>query len=141
LFQPELMAEGVDGTAVIHKRHTILELSGTDPAVKAENDLLAMLYRRHVEFAVGHGIGLQGHPFEVLSVAFSPDGKTLASASQDRTIKLWDVATGNERSTLHGHTESVASVSFSPDGKTLASGSWDSTIKLWDVPSTKKAGK
>ena len=58
MFQPELMAEGVDGAAVIHKRHTILELSGTDPAVKAENDLLAMLYRRHIEFAVGHGIGV-----------------------------------------------------------------------------------
>jgi len=58
VFQPELSAEGVDGAAVIHKRHTILELSGTDPAVKAENDLLAMLYRRHVEFAVGHGIGV-----------------------------------------------------------------------------------
>jgi Helicase conserved C-terminal domain len=58
VFQPELMAEGVNGSAVIHKRHTILELSGTDPAVKAENDLLAMLYRRHVEFAVGHGIGV-----------------------------------------------------------------------------------
>ena len=58
VFQPELMAEGVDGAAVIHKRHTILEFSGTDPAVKAENDLLAMLYRRHVEFAVGHGIGV-----------------------------------------------------------------------------------
>jgi len=58
IFQPELRAEGVDGAAVIHKRHTILDLSGTDPAVKAENDLLAMLYRRHVEFAVGHGIGV-----------------------------------------------------------------------------------
>jgi hypothetical protein len=58
VFQPELMAEGVNGAAVLHKRHTILELSGTDPAVKAENDLLAMLYRRHVEFAVGHGIGV-----------------------------------------------------------------------------------
>ncbi|MBA4190903.1 MAG: helicase [Planctomycetaceae bacterium] len=58
VFQPELTAEGVDGAAVIHKRHTVLELSGTDPTVKAENDLLAMLYRRHVEFAVGHGIGV-----------------------------------------------------------------------------------
>ena len=55
VFQPQLVAEGVDGAAIIHKRHTILELSGTDPKVKAENDLLAMLYRRHVEFAVGHG--------------------------------------------------------------------------------------
>ncbi|QDU21718.1 DISARM system helicase DrmA [Urbifossiella limnaea] len=57
-FQPELMAEGVGGAAVIHKRHTVLELTGTDPAVKGENDLLAMIYRRHVEFAVGHGIGV-----------------------------------------------------------------------------------
>lgn len=58
VFQPELLIEGVNGEAVIHKRHTILELSGTDPTVKAENDLLAMLYRRHVEFAVGHGVGV-----------------------------------------------------------------------------------
>ncbi|MCY3005160.1 MAG: hypothetical protein NTV29_04175 [Planctomycetota bacterium] len=58
VFQPELIAEGVDGAAVIHKRHTILELNGTDPAVKGENDLLAMMYRRQVEFAVGHGIGV-----------------------------------------------------------------------------------
>lgn len=58
LFQPELMAGGVDGAAVIHKRQTILELTGTDPTAKAENDLLAMLYRRQVEFAVGHGVGV-----------------------------------------------------------------------------------
>lgn len=58
IFQPELMAEGIDCAPVIHKRHTILELTGTDPAVKAENDLLTMLYRRHVEFGVGHGIGI-----------------------------------------------------------------------------------
>ncbi len=58
VFQPELIAEGVDGAPVIHKRHTILELNGTDTTVKGENDLLAMLYRRHVEFAVGHGIGV-----------------------------------------------------------------------------------
>lgn len=58
VFQPELMAEGIDGAAVIHKRHTVLELSGTDPTSKAENDLLAMLYRRHIEFAVGHGIAV-----------------------------------------------------------------------------------
>jgi hypothetical protein len=62
VFQPELIAEGVDGAAVIHRRHTVLELSGTDPAVKAENDLLAMLYRRHIEFAVGHGIGVHVEP-------------------------------------------------------------------------------
>ena len=72
---------------------------------------------------------------EVLSVSYSPDGKTLASGSSDYTIKLWDVATARIRilATLEGHTGTVSSVSFSPDGKTLASGSEDNTIKLWDV--------
>lgn len=74
-----------------------------------------------------------GHSDSVRSIAFSPDGKTLASASSDHTIKLWDVATGIELRTLKGHSLDVNSVAFSPDGKTLASGSLDSTIKLWDV--------
>jgi len=65
---------------------------------------------------------LKGHTSLVISVAFSPDGKTLASASWDETIKLWDVATGKEQATLKGHTDAVWSVAFSPDGQTLASG-------------------
>ena len=78
-----------------------------------------------------------GHSFFVKSVAFSPDGKTLASGSDDDTIKIWDVATGKELRTLSGHTSVVNSVAFSPDGKTLASGSGDGTIKLWEVESGK----
>ncbi|MCC5644224.1 serine/threonine protein kinase, partial [Nostoc sp. CHAB 5824] len=69
-----------------------------------------------------------------------PDGKTLASGSEDKTIKLWDVSTGKALKTLTGHSSKVNSVVFSPDGKTLASGSEDKTIKLWDV-STGKALK
>ncbi|MGH9883231.1 MAG: caspase family protein, partial [Pyrinomonadaceae bacterium] len=63
----------------------------------------------------------------------SGDGKMLASGSFDKTIKLWEVATGRELRTLTGHSESVTSVAFSSDGKTLASGSFDKTIKLWEV--------
>ncbi|KAE8395978.1 hypothetical protein BDV23DRAFT_178045 [Aspergillus alliaceus] len=76
---------------------------------------------------------LESHSGSVFSVAFSSDGRTLASGSGDNTIKLWDTTTGTERQTLKGHLGSVNSVAFSPDGRTLASGSDDKTIKLWDT--------
>ncbi|MBD2148407.1 hypothetical protein [Sphaerospermopsis sp. FACHB-1194] len=76
---------------------------------------------------------LPGHSYSVNSVAYSPDGQTLASGSGDETIKLWDVKTGNLLQTLSGHSRWVSSVAYSPDGQTLASGSGDKTIKLWNV--------
>src|SRR5436305_1446927 len=78
------------------------------------------------------------HGEPVWCVAYSPDGKTLVSASDDMTIKLWDVQTGKEQSTLKGHTDRVMWVAYSPDGKTLASASGDNTIKLWDVATGKE---
>jgi WD40 repeat protein len=76
---------------------------------------------------------LTGHTDDVEIVAFSSDGKTLASGSGDSTIKLWNVEGGTLIRTLEGHTDDVEIVAFSPDGKTLASGSSDWTIKLWNV--------
>jgi WD40 repeat protein/tetratricopeptide (TPR) repeat protein len=70
---------------------------------------------------------------KVEDVAFSPDGKTLALASHEGNVQLWDVATGKLRETLKGHSSAVEAVVFSPDGRTLASGSGDQTVRLWNV--------
>ena len=73
------------------------------------------------------------HTGYVWSIAFSPDGKTIASGSYDSAIRLWDVDTGKEKRMLRGHRGYIISIAFSPDGKTLASAGWDNTISLWDV--------
>jgi WD40 repeat protein/serine/threonine protein kinase len=77
---------------------------------------------------------LSGHtPMEVWSLAFAPDGRTLASAGDDHLVRLWDVPTGREWAPLPEHDSLVTSVAFVPDGRTLASGSYDQTVKLWDT--------
>src|SRR5579862_7410162 len=74
---------------------------------------------------------LGGQLGSIASVAWSPDGKVLASAHVDQMVRLWDVSTGQLLKTLQGHTAPLTSVAWSPDGKTLASGG-DTTARLWD---------
>nr|ADA68836.1 HET-R [Podospora anserina] len=78
---------------------------------------------------------LEGHNGSVYSVAFSADGQRLASGAGDRTVKIWDPASGQCFQTLEGHNGSVYSVAFSPDGQRLASGAVDDTVKIWDPAS------
>ncbi|WP_373525838.1 WD40 repeat domain-containing protein [Nostoc sp.] len=79
---------------------------------------------------------LAGHNDQINSVAFSPDGQTLASGSQDGSVKLWDVKSGKELLTVseqsdNGSLSKVTSVAFSLDGQTLVSSSEDGIVKIW----------
>ena len=74
---------------------------------------------------------LAGHSDSVWQVAFSPDGRRLATSSSDGTVGVWDVATGSRLYSLTGHTTDVQGLVFSPDGEILLSGSWDGDVGVW----------
>ena len=87
----------------------------------------------------GRRLGLHGHLGPVTGLVFAPDGETLASCSQDRTVRLWDPITGRERSKLTAERASrftwltYTAVAYSPDGKTVAAASWGGTVSMWDA--------
>jgi tetratricopeptide (TPR) repeat protein len=116
-----------DRAAVVQYGRKILSL---EPRDREAEEAMSQCYQSYVLKQT-----LKGHHETVNSVAFSAHGRLLASGSDDKTIKLWDVASGAPKQTLTEHESSVYSVAFSPDGRVLASGSHDYTIKLWDVAS------
>ena len=89
-----------------------------------------------IEVSSEHRQTLVGHTDWVRSVDFNPKGRIIASASADKTIRLWNVKTGKHEQTLTGHTDTIWSVSISAGGQVLASGGQDGTLRLWDLAGT-----
>ena len=103
--------------------------------------VLPVLYRPEAMFAIRPvtraSATLEGHSEAVLSVAFSPNGEKLASASGDTTVRMWDLNTECPLVTCEGHKGWVLFVAFSPDNTTLASAGMDNNILIWDADSGK----
>ncbi len=111
----------------------VLELLETHRPEDGHEDLRGFEWYRLWQLCHNERLILRGHTGNVEEVAFSPDGRLLAAGGGDYTVKIWDVATGEEKATLRGHSGAVVTLSFAPDGKTLATGSGDRTIRLWDI--------
>jgi len=90
-----------------------------------------------MEYGNGPRASLKGHQGAINSLTFSPDGATLASGSGDETVRLWDAATGQQRTTLRGHRSGVTAIAYSPDGRTLSSAGRDDAVRLWELTADK----
>jgi DNA-binding beta-propeller fold protein YncE len=114
----------------------VVEIYDIDPLDSVPSDSV----RNHQWLRSGplygfHMFKVRGHSARISGVAVTPDGKRVVSASDDNTLKIWDLASGRELRTLTGHTWGVTAVAVTPDGKRVVSASDDNTLKIWDLAS------
>ena len=139
-FARELSVNAVNNLRADPERSILLALQavsvgsagGKPVLVEAEEALHRAVQESRLQLTI------RGHTAGLYRVAHSPDGKRLATASIDKTAKVWDVASGQELLTLRGHTMDVTGVAFSPDGTRLATSSYDKTAKVWDAVTGKE---
>ena len=130
------LALATGAQAALSKGNTDLALALALTANRMDHPMIqAQLTLAEAAYAPGTRRSFQGHSATVNAVAFSPDGRTALSASEDQTLIVWDIATGQLIRRFVGHTDKVTSVAFSPDGLSAISSSLDTTLILWDIAS------
>ncbi|HKQ75538.1 MAG TPA: AAA-like domain-containing protein [Blastocatellia bacterium] len=133
LYTTQMNTAGQDWqTANISRIREMLEIHRPRPGQPEREDLRGFEWYYFWRLSHGYRLSLS-HTDAVFSVAFSPDGKKVATGGPSREVKIWDAGDGRELKTLGGYSSQISSVAFSPDGAKLATGSNDGGVRLWDA--------